>query len=323
MKVLFINRDTGCGVEFVGELFINILSHIPQIDSIDIFRSQDYSNNENIDFSIYDFVILNDFYRKLKLDVPTISICFSSNGKDNTSDIIINYNQPFYFHYSDDVRRALNLNFISGNIWENKNDWKDRSNNILYVSRFCELKILHEFLDEVRKTNKIIDFYGPITDEEYYEKYKDVINYKGLINHKELVNVYNDYKCVYLFSSTECLSMTIGESLLCGCVPIIFDDNDFTTYLGDNCIRLRDFVLPPNGYINAIKKVIESNEKYINNYFSFDKMILDFIFYLRALLLVDFKFNKHYNSNIKTIQDRNNKSFLYSNDTINWDRVIL
>ena len=335
MNVLFMNRDSGGGVEFEGNIFIDILKRTVGIDSIDIYKSQCRNYFKNFDFSVYDLIILNDIQNiqhkgsnTLNVNKSVFNINFGGRGnRSRVIDILLDLNLPYTFHCVTNTTNHYPINFISGNIWNSYNKWKDRSNDILYIARLCESKILPSFLDYVRSIDKKIDFYGMITDKEYYNKNKDVINYKGYVNHIDLLKVYNNYKNIYLFSSTECLSMTLREAILCGTVPIVFDDINYTKAVEDYIIKFKkekdiyNYPISKNSY--SLRKKIDEEQIYLNNYFSFDKMILDFIFYLRGLLLRDFKFNKNYRSKIKVLQERQNKGKFYASDSVNWDNVKL
>jgi glycosyltransferase involved in cell wall biosynthesis len=329
MNVLFMNRDSGCGVEFEGNLFIDILKRTVGIDNIDVYKSQCQNVYRNFDFSVYDLIILNDLsineYEQDKLDVgvPVININFGGVGnRSEVIDIVLDINMPYTCTQETDIFNYYPLSFISGNIWENKNKWDNRSSDILYVGRLSKEKIMQSFIDSVKEQNKTIDFYGPITDNDYYELNRNVINYKGYVDHRELVDIYNKYKAVYLFSTTECLSMTLREAILCGTVPVVYDTSSYTKTIEEYCVFCDDGKFQDvSEKIERKHKYIEKQKRYISNLLSFDKMILDFIFCLRGLLLKDFKFNVNYRANMNVMEGANVEVGPYKNDSVDWNKI--
>ena len=339
MNILLINQNKGAGVEFEGNLFLEILKKIDGITSVETSRTQDTNYlKKNLDFSKYDLILLNDisniedrYVDLLPDDKPIININFGggdAHGKYPV-DLVLDINHPYTMYRSVEVRNVFPLSFISGNIWKNIKPWNERSDDLLYVSRLAKTKIEKVFLELLRKNKKTVDFYGPIMDNDYYEEYKDVINYKGFIDHKELLNVYNSYKKIYLFSTTECLSMTLREAILCGTVPIILDINGYSKVVSDYVIKFRindENIFDVDNDINKKKQRIKNDIIYLNNLFSFDKLILDFITALRSLLLKDFRFNKNANVVCRVINDLDDQKItghLHKSDTIEWDKVNL
>jgi len=334
MNILFVNKDNGAGVEFEGNLFIDILQRTIGIDNLDVYSSQCRNVMGNFDFSVYDLIILNDFnindYSDFNdVEIPIININFGGEGARSVNvDIVIDLNIAYTSYYETDMYNYYPLNFISGNIWKSLTNWNDRSNEILYVSRLNENKIVQRFLDYLRENNKVANFYGHISDQDYYEKNKDVINYKGFISHRELLNIYNEYKLIYLSSTTECLSMTLREAILCGTVPVVFDDINYTKPI-ENYIFKHNGIIPNQEVLLEITEEIhdytESNRHFLENYFSFDKMILDFVYCIRGLMLKDLKFDKNHRNNINYLHTKDNKSdyFVYDNDTIDWNNVLV
>ena len=330
-NILVVNRNNGAGVEFEGNLFIEILQRTIGIDNIDIYSSQCRNVLSKFDFTPYDLIILNDIdidkYKEYdNLNIPIININFGGTGnRSKAIDIVIDINMLYTSYYERDMWNYYPINFISGNIWNDYTRWEERSDDILYVSRLSKEKVTPEFLNYIRGLGKTIDFYGLITDKKYYEQNKDVINYKGYVNHKELVKVYNQYKSIYLYSATECLSMTLREAILCGAVPIVYDDKNYTKPI-ENYIFKHQGIIPyqeeMGDIIEDIHDYIELNRYYLENYFSFDKMILDFIFCLRGLTLRDLKFDKNHKNKINQLHDeKDGDNNPYINDTIEWNNV--
>jgi len=88
-----------------------------------------------------------------------------------------------------------------------------------------------DVLKEV-KQNVSFDIYGPIYNQEYWNKCQRsinqmpgniVINYKGVLPHEELDQHLEKYHVLFLPSTGENFGHIIIEAMMCSCVPIISD----------------------------------------------------------------------------------------------------
>ncbi|MBU0847673.1 glycosyltransferase [Patescibacteria group bacterium] len=329
LNILYINCDRGAGVEFEGNLFMEIMKRIKGIDEIFVSREQNFNIYKDMDYKPYDLIITNDFtfndvyYEAFRnVNKPLINISFG--GRNHNSpfvDLVIDINHLYTLHNIEEYRNYANINFISGNIWCDKKEWHTRLDDILYVGRFNESKIIPEFLDYV---DDRIHFYGPINDNDYFNKWKHKIVYHECIDHRELLDIYNEYKTIYLFSITECLSMTIREAILCGTVPIVLDTIGYTTLIEPYIIKVDDISDINTERIFVTKKRMDKDKLYLNNLLSFDKMILDFLTCLRNITLKDLRFDKNHNTPWKYINGGGTaKSIEYKMDTVDWNNVNL
>ena len=238
--------------------------------------------------------------------------------------MVIDINHPYTLHTIKEYRNYANINFTSGNIWHDYIKWENRSDDVLYVGRFNSSKIMEEFLDVMVGLDEKVNFYGPITDEDYYDKWKHVINYHGHVNHKDLLDVYNNYKTIYLYSTTECLSMTLREAILCGTVPIVLDDCNYTTLIEPYVVKVSDVNESVEwSDVDKVNRRIAKDNIYLNNLLSFDKMILDFLTCLRNITLEDLKFDKEHEVQCEYINEGNVGSVEYKMDTVDWNNVNL
>jgi len=82
------------------------------------------------------------------------------------------------------------------------------------------------------KSNIEFDIYGPIYNQEYWNKCQAIINqlpqnifvnYKGVLNHDEIDVVLQNYHALFLPSTGENFGHIILEAMLNSCVPIISD----------------------------------------------------------------------------------------------------
>ena len=61
-------------------------------------------------------------------------------------DVVFDLNYPYTIKHEQNFKWHYPLNFISGNIWERRIPWENRSDSLFYVGRICEGKILPELL---------------------------------------------------------------------------------------------------------------------------------------------------------------------------------
>jgi len=308
MKVLYVNLNRGGGIESIGDMFLDILSRIKPILSIDIYSLQCCSFIQNwvIDKE-YDIVIFNEgnsnhiIYKHIIENVKYDYIFNISHGtlKDSSLfDAIFELNYEYNCQFNECSLNVFPIKYCPGNIWENYHI-KEKNDNFIYAGRINEGKIPFNLL---QKYENKIDVYGKITDNKYFDKIKNIINYKDDVSHKELVGIYNNYKYSILFSKTECLSISLREQLMCGLEPIVIDDCGFT---------------------NSIHRYCNQQSKGFDREFDFDKMILEFLLILRGITLIDFKFDKSSICKINHLHDINkehiNEKYIY--DFIDWMKV--
>ena len=88
-----------------------------------------------------------------------------------------------------------------------------------------------EILKEV-KSNIIFDIYGPIYNQEYWDKCKTIINqiphnivvnYKGILPHHQLDEILKEYHIFYSPSTGENFGHSIIEGMINSCIPVISD----------------------------------------------------------------------------------------------------
>jgi len=143
------------------------------------------------------------------------------------------------------------INNFESNIYGYKKDNKLR---LVYISRITAKKNLLgaiEILSKI-KCSYSFDIYGPIADEEYWKKCKniikelnlhDTINYKGTIMHSDVIHVFSSYDLFLFPTFGENFGHVILESLLGGC-PVLTSTETPWKELNINkagwCISLKD-----------------------------------------------------------------------------------
>ncbi len=336
MKCLFINLNRGAGVELIGNMFLDIISKFDIISEIDVWKIQCVNTSYETEFDKdYDIVFVNDPSTECvttqnlisKLNPSAKIIAISHGTFFNVPvyyDAIIELNFEYVSQYynTSDLFRSFPLNFTPGNIWKYYEN-ADRS-HILFTGRICKEKLPENAIDILYKADMLLDVYGPITDKEYFEKIKNKINYFDEVSHKELINIYNSYKYFFLASTTECLSMSIRESLACGCIPLVIDDTGYTNSISNYIIRYRN--LKEFAYLLENEDILDfrtkQNIKDFNMEFSFDKMILDLLIYLRGFLGKTIKFINTPTDKINQLNDiKINEAQNYSYDIIDWNKL--
>jgi hypothetical protein len=286
MKVLYINTDRGYGVYQIGLLFLDILKLINQIDHVDVYTNQCCHYAKSFNKKGYDFIVINE-YSKSCIDtlintyknIPLINIAHS---KGTFPKYLLN----IALNQDTDLKNNIHsLDFVPGNIWMNKN--KKRAGTLLSC-RICEEKIPLDLLPEK------LDVYGPVIDEAILP----YINYKGFFTPQEMVDIYNQYESLLVISKTECLCMPIREALLCGCTPIVYDpDRVYTSKISD--------------YIQYYK---EKDKKIKPFSYTFEEMVFQFTFYLRAILGKCLTLEKNNAVTVNYLHENDNKDYLYTYD---------
>lgn len=326
MNILFVNPDTGAGVEFIGNLFIEILRRVPAIRNIVVYKSQCRRQEKELVVDFYDLIIFNDLLIKddqlrintyKKANCPIINISHGGDVNHDSSIIhtVIDLNLPLTKSYYPDINYK-SLNFTSGNIWQNLN--RHRQNKLLYVSRIAPSKIHPEFLKLLRENNQQIELYGQAWSKEYLVDNSDVINYCGYVNHKELLDIYNNYRHLALYSITECLSMTIREAMLCGIRPVVLD----TTGFAKSIEKYVQIVKDPTDF-KFVDPLTDLEYKEVHKLLSFDRMIIDFLSIISKVISKNLIYKKnHYNNCWMEFGNIHQTDFsCYQTDTVDWQKI--
>lgn len=148
---------------------------------------------------------------------------------------------------------------------------KKKTAKIIFLSRIVEKKNLYfalECLKEI-KGEVTFDIYGPIEDENYWNKCQELIytlpqnikvNYKGIVSHDKIATIFNKYHAFLFPTFSENYGHVIVESLTAGC-PIIISDqtpfSDINKKVSNSSISLNN----KQQYIEQIQNIVNySNE---------------------------------------------------------------
>lgn len=338
MKLLYFNLDTGAGVEFIGTVFLEILSHIDLFSEIYYYTSQDYQSlSKPVSMIDPDIIILND----ITTDI-TLSKIFENYDKDaividilhgtvvkNSRYITIGWNLNFYGSYPVGKIKDYKIQpirFIHGNIWNNENINPEKQ--FVYFGRIIKGKF-PPFLVEYLKYNNIpVDFYG--LKDTNYSFFDDILVYKGMYDIHKLKYHIKKYKYFLMASTTESLSLSLREASLLGIVPIIYDSSGYT--FGN--IYSKYIYNTQEDFLKAILQLKENKDikdnidiyNVAHSLYDFNYTILDIVMSLRSIFKKTVKISKKQLVVPKDITpeiiDFKRESFSYKGNTISWDKVI-
>ncbi|THE11107.1 glycosyltransferase [Enterococcus hirae] len=162
------------------------------------------------------------------------------------------FNEKYYFHFTDikekeDFERILKKinnyyvlpNFVlKPEVYNNKN--KDSNLlKIVSISRILPMKNLFYSINVLKncKSDIIFDIYGPVEDQNYWEKCKQLIEklpqnikvcYRGALDPNEVTSVYTKYDAFLSPTLGENFGHSIFEGMSVGCVPIISNRTPWT-----------------------------------------------------------------------------------------------
>ncbi|MCQ2516225.1 MAG: glycosyltransferase [Saccharofermentans sp.] len=144
----------------------------------------------------------------------------------------------------------------------------------VFISRIHPKKNLLQALKCLKSvTGKcVFDIYGPIEDEAYWNKCRQVIssmssdisvNYCGVLSHSQTVETFGKYDAFIFPTFSENYGHVISESLMSGCIPIISDQTPWT----DVNNYQAGWALPiskDDEIIDALQLVVSMNDDRIN-----------------------------------------------------------
>jgi hypothetical protein len=255
MDILFYGPNCGSGIEQIGFVYLLLLKSMGH--NIDYLNSQDTDTQKTflkdlIHTGDYDFIILNEanseiFTRTDYINYPknkVFNICHSNiNIPNNVIALSLNY--KYHLNTAEAYPTVFPLPYPFLFKYVNKKPLSERKYDMSFIGRWCEGKFhkkIRTFLLNI--LNKKMD-YGIISSVD--EKYLDI----------PANEVYNNLDTKYLLlpSTTECLSLVVGEAQVCGCIPIVLD----TDYLEHEQFELAIKCFHVTEFENMIKKTLYEN----------------------------------------------------------------
>jgi len=148
---------------------------------------------------------------------------------------------------------------------------------LVFISRISPIKNLLWFLNIFKKLNNtklVLDIFGPLEDERYWEKCNEVISgndkikYKGVLKPDEVAGVLGKYHFFVLPSGNENFGHSIVESIANG-VPVIISDRTPWLDLKSNDVGFDLSLSDENAWSSALNETINI----IKNQKEYSKMV--------------------------------------------------
>lgn len=155
------------------------------------------------------------------------NVIFHATTDDEKNDIVNAFGKNSKIVVANNLPQKKSITFIKKH--KNTNELK-----LISVARISPEKntlFAIEILKNCRN-NIVFDIYGPIYNQEYWEKCKIainhlpknvIVNYKGVLNHDDLDTTLTNYHALFLPSTGENFGHIIIEAMINSCVPIISD----------------------------------------------------------------------------------------------------
>ncbi len=124
------------------------------------------------------------------------------------------------------------------------------------------------------KQNIVLDIFGPIYNQEYFDQCKNainqlpsniVVNYKGVLNHDLLDDTLKEYHALYLPSTGENFGHSILEGMTNSCVPILSNKTPWQN-LEEKNIGFDIDLNHPNKFVEIIDKLATMNNEELNQF---------------------------------------------------------
>lgn len=168
-----------------------------------------------------------------------------------------------------DVRVATNVPSQLQNPWESLAK-KTKEVRILAISRMAEIKNIDFFLRLLQKTTAqaVFDIYGPIEDQEYWQKCKQLMEglpknvkarYCGELNHHEIIGKLTGYHFFVSPSKGENFGHSIFEAMLAG-KPVLISDCTPWRNLEEQKVGWDISLHQEEQWLNTIQQLIEMQD---------------------------------------------------------------
>ena len=232
MKILYIMGDCGSGVEQIGYVYALLLKKLGHTVPLAITQyMQDFEDLNRI-LTNYDCVVFNEpnenCIKIMKDSLKTIKnfqIVHSKIAKEtplNTVCLSLNY------YLLNKINEKNNIIFPITYPFAFKKDASFNSRilyNTIFVGRYNRDKFSPILRDLMKKGNFKIDF-GIISKKQDDED-SDINNViTEMRNNLTIDLIYEQLKYskyLILPSTTECLSLVVGEAMVNGCIPVVLE----------------------------------------------------------------------------------------------------
>lgn len=296
-KCVFVNLNVGSAIEQSGN---EVLRYIKQIENLEVIK-YNIQTREDYTFNFLlknkpDIIIINGEYSRItvpstyyKLIYPETKIVFisrviSSFYKDkslsneetsiyeiqrdetfyNLCDLIICVNScgKFETHVPNLSKKTIDCCGLNDtNRFKITKEWKNRKKDFIMIGSLNEHKFSPKFL---KMLNTDVDCYGKIHQNHMKKVIEgnEKIHYKGFVDFEKVPDIFNEYKySIFPHNGYEPFCNTLQQSILCGTIPIVLDDNEKNCF-GDYWLHWgKDLYIPAKSE-EELKKIVENK---INN----------------------------------------------------------
>lgn len=296
-RCVFVNLNVGSAIEQSGN---EVLHYIKQIENLEVVKYT-YQTREDHTFDFLlkskpDIIIINGEYPRItvpciyyKLIYPKTKIVFISRvissfykndslQDEKNSVFEIQRNEIFYdmcdliicvnscgrfgTHVPDLSEKAIDCCGLNDtNRFKITKEWKDRKKDFIMIGSLNEHKFSPKFL---KMLNVDVDCYGHINQDHMKKiiEENDKIHYKGFVEFEGVSDIFNEYKySIFPHNGYEPFCNTLQQSILCGTIPIVLDDNEKNCF-GDYWLHWgKDLYIPAKSE-EELNKIVESK---INN----------------------------------------------------------
>jgi len=207
---------------------------------------------------------------------------FHATNSDEQNDILKRIGNTTKVIIAQNLPEQTNITYSKKT--KEKNQLK-----MVFIGRIAQEKNTLFAIEVLKKCTQNIelDIYGPIYNQDYFEKCKNAINqlptnivikYKGVLNHDLLNHTLKNYHVIYLPSTGENFGHSIIEGMSNSCVPIISDKTPWKN-LEQKAIGFDIDLNQPNKFTEAIDNLakMECNEfnKLSENAYNFSQNIIN------------------------------------------------
>lgn len=251
MNILYWAPNCGSGVEQIGFVYLLLLKSLGH--TIDFTNTQSMNIHKKelknlIHSNNYDYIIFNEatdtmFNRtnyKNYLKNKVFNICHSSiKVPNNVIALSLNYLLHNKISNSYPITIPLSYPFLYKKL--NKKDFENRKYGMAFIGRYHFTKFHKDVENFLNKNNIRMDY--SVVSNNYENEIPSVMQFNNL-NINEIYNLLLDTQYLLLPSTTECLSLVVGEAQVCGCIPIVLETKDLEHEqfeLSYKCFSTKDF----------------------------------------------------------------------------------
>ena len=272
-RLLYLNFKVGSGIEYVGNLFYNILKDKFTVHNYQLQNPSCIIIDEIVKFEP-EIIILNEvyrrsmeaayFYKRMKPQTKVIQIChdwckifeaYENNRMENDIKVL-------HQHFFNKIDTIFLLNFKKNHLkWPSKFEAKnivqgyfpseekykitkpwDERKDICYIGSIEPLRLSEKFLQNLKMYPEIkIDCYGrkvETINEKYYNLFDSVdnISYKEILEQDQVADKLNEYKYFILAheDAGEVFFLILLQAIMCGTIPLISYNSIINNRLDSN-----------------------------------------------------------------------------------------